>query len=58
MSPEGARRLVEAAEHALELLARRDQLAAVEERDVSTEGMPDRDVDVDVDECNCDDDEQ
>jgi hypothetical protein len=52
----GARRLVEAAEHALELLARRDQLATVEERDVSTEGMPDRDVD--VDECNCDDDEQ
>ena len=42
---EGSRRLVEAAEAALEMLARRNQLAACEEKDVSTEGIP-----VDVDE--------
>lgn len=42
---EGARRLVEAAELALEMLARRDQLAGASERDVSTERMPDQFVD-------------
>lgn len=32
--------MVEAAEVALEMLARRDQLAVAEEKDVGTEGMP------------------
>ena len=49
---EGSRRLGEAAELALEMLARRDELAAVSERlatvserNVSTEGVPDQVVD-------------
>ncbi len=33
---EGARKLIEAAELALEMLARRDQLVAAEERDVTS----------------------
>ena len=39
---EGTRRLVNAAELALEMLARRDELAASSEQDVSTEWMPDQ----------------
>ncbi len=36
--PEGALRLIEAAEHALEMLAHRDQLAALE-KEVQTAGV-------------------
>ncbi|KAF8268326.1 hypothetical protein EI94DRAFT_1727948 [Lactarius quietus] len=39
LSLQGARRLIEAAELAMEMLARRDQLAVVPEQDVGTEGV-------------------